>query len=246
MLRYIGCCGLLMLGCLVGVQLNAGAPIPPTEVAPFELIAAELEQRVQKLQDLLADAEKFEAQQEQIVRSAGVIACLSQAAIEHKQFSQAKFAAAALRDTAIELQQIEEHADGLPLLEQLKAAWTGKASGEHKAEHAWTGMISMYDLMEEMNDRNGGLSRSLRRSRGKLEEQLNASTNAILAIPMLADHADYTDEDNAAEWKQLSIDYQQAMTNLITAIREQKQDKIAAYYQAGNRACDKCHESFRD
>lgn len=235
-----------VLGLLAITSAKTGAPIPPTQVAPFELITADLEAKLNTLRELLADPEKFSDHEERIGRAGGVIACLAQAAIEHDDHAKAAYAAPALRDAGLQLRDAEDHAEALAAFQSAEQAWQGKATGEHAREHAWNELMGMYDLMEEMNDRNGGLSRTLRRSRGRIEEQLNASTNAILAIAMLADHEYVSDDDETREWEQLSREYQQAMTSLIKAIRDKDQAKIAEYYQAGNRACDKCHEAFRD
>lgn len=238
--------GIVLLGCWAWWGGETKAPIPPAQVAPLALITADLELKLKSLQEWLEKADQFEANQEKIVRAASVMACLAQAASEHEDHAQATYQAAALRDACIELREAESHEDSQTHLAAIQAAWAGKAQGEHARTHPWNELISMYDLMEEMNDRNGGLSRSLRRSRGRIEEQLNASTNAVLAIAMLVDHDYVADEDDARQWDKLSHEYQQAMTQLITAIGEKDQDKIAEYYKAGNRACDKCHEAFRD
>ncbi len=242
MLRFLLVTGLSLFSLF---HLPTSAPIPPTEVAPFALIATDIEAKLKKLKELLADAEKFDDQQELIVRAGSVMACLSQAAVEHGDYKTAKFAGPALRDAGLKFQDVSSHEEALAALQQAEQAWLGKSEGEHEAEHDWTELISMYDIMEEMNDRNGGISRSLRRSRGRIEEQTNASTNAILALAMLVDHNYLVEDEDQEQWDQLSKDYQQAMTSLIKAIGDKNQDQIAEFYKAGNRACDQCHEKFR-
>lgn len=237
---------LAVAGLFAASAVPTSAPVPPAEVAPMGLITLGLEEELERVEKLLAEADKYDDNEEQLMRAGGVIACLSQAAIEHADHEQAKYAAPALRDAGLELQSVGDHEEAVAVQETLKQAWEGKSEGEHEREHAWDELIGMYEMMEEMNDRNGGLSRSLRRSRGRESEQLNASTNAVLALAMMADHNYLIEEEDAKTWDQLSLDYQKAMTGLIGAIKEKDQDKIAEFYKAGNRACDTCHEQFRD
>ncbi len=223
----------------------AQAPISPTKVAPVELIVAGMEDKVETLEKLLADPEKYDDNEEFIVRAGGVLACFSQALIEHEGRSQTKIAAPTLRDAGLALQDYAGHEACVKELQTIKTAMKGEATGEHEDEHPWDELIGMYDMMEEMNDRNGGLSRSLLRTRGKVEEQLNASTNAILGLAMMADHS-YLEEDSQAEqWDKWAKDGQQAMTNLIGAIKEKDKAKIAEFYKISNHSCDQCHEVFR-
>ncbi|MCG6155116.1 hypothetical protein [Rubinisphaera margarita] len=223
----------------------AAAPIAPAKVVSVDLLVAGLEQKMETLGELLADPEKYDDNEEFVVRAGGVIAVLSQALIEHDESSKSKIAAPALRDIGLGLQDYVGHEEASDLYQQAQSAMKGEAEGEHEKDHPWDELIGMYEMMEEMNDRNGGLSRSLRRSRGKVEEQLNASTNAVLSIAMLADHSYLEDEDQAEQWDEWSKQCIEAMKGLTKAIEEKDQTKIAEFYKAANRACDQCHEVHR-
>lgn len=237
---------ILLVAVFAATSVQGKSPVPPSEVASIELITAELESQLEKLNSLLTDPKMFDDNQEKIVQAGAVIACVSQAAIEHADGKETTYAAPALRDAGIELQEVGDHEEAKALLLTAQAAWKGKSTGEHADEHPWDELAAMYPLMEEMNDRNGGLSRSLRKPRGRISEQLNASTNAILALATLADHNYLEDENQTKQWDGLSKDYLQAMIHLTKAIADKDRDEVAIHYQAGNRACDKCHEVFRD
>jgi len=237
---------MMLITILPTSSLYADSPVPPAEVAQIELISAELESQLEKLNGLLADPKTFENNQEKIVQAGAVIACLSQAAIEHSDRNKTTYAAPALRDAGIELQETEEFKAAHALLASAQAAWQGKSTGKHVEKHPWDELAQMTPLMEEMNERNGGLSRSLRKPRGRLKEKLNASTNALLGLAMLADHGFVEDAAQTKQWDQLSKDYLQAMILLTKAIADKDREKVAQHYKAGNRSCDKCHELFRD
>ncbi len=236
----------LFVAILVSSETRAGSPIPVEQVASMELITAELERQLERVGDLLEDPEEFDENQEDIAQAGGVIACVSQALIEHPDEKKPTCAGPALRDAGIELQEAADHKEALAVLEVARAAWKGESSGDHEKMHPWDELVDMYSMMEEMEDRNGGLSRSLRKPRGRLKEKLNASTNAILGLAMLADHNYVDEEDQEKEWDKLSLEYLEAMKKLVKAIGAKDRKEIEIYYKAGNHACDKCHETFRD
>lgn len=226
--------------------LQAESPIPVAQVATMELITAELESQLEKVNDLLEDPEEFDDNLEKIAQAGGVIACVSQALIEHPDRKESTCAGPALRDAGIELQEAADHKEAKAVLEVAQAAWKGKSTDVHDEIHPWDELVDMYSMMEEMEDRNGGLSRSLRKPRGRLKEKLNASTNAILGLAMLADHNYVDEEEQEKEWDKYSHEYLDAMKKLVKAIGAKDRKQIEIYYKAGNHACDKCHETFRD
>lgn len=234
-----------LLSCLCVGNVWAKAPYNPTKVVSVELIVAGLEEKLEFLGTILANPAQFDEQQEYVVRAGGVIACLAQALNEHEERGTVKIAGPALRDAALELQEQDDHAECLKLVQTMQSALKGESSGEHAQEHPWDELISMYDMMEEMNERNGGLSRSLRRPRGKIDEQLNASTNAVLSIAMLADHSYLDDDSQTKQWDDWSKQCLESMNSLVQAIKAQDKDKVAEAYQSANRACDQCHEQHR-
>ncbi len=227
-------------------SLQAESPIPVAEVATLELITAELESQLEKLGDLLKDPEEFDENQEKIAQSGGVIACVSQALVEHPDRKRSTCAGPALRDAGISLQEASEHKEAKEALALAQSAWKGESADTHEELHPWDELVDMYSMMEEMEHRNGGLSRSLRKPRGRLKEKLNASTNAILGLAMLADHNYVDEEEQEKVWDKLSHEYLDAMKKLTKAIGEKDRKQIEIYYKAGNHACDKCHETFRD
>ncbi len=237
---------ILLVPILIVSQLQAKSPIPVEQVATMELITAELESQLENVSDLLEDPEEFDENQEDIAQAGGVIACVSQALIEHPDRKKSSCAVPALRDAGIELQEAADHQEAKAVLEIAKAAWKGKSTGAHDEIHPWDELVDMYSMMEEMEDRNGGLSRSLRKPRGRLKEKLNASTNAILGLAMLADHNYVEEEEQEKEWDKYSLEYLEAMKKLVKAIGAKDRKQIETYYKAGNHACDKCHEAFRD
>ena len=236
----------LLVPIFFALQLQAGSPVPVEQVVTLELITAELESQLEKVGDLLEDPEEFDENQEKIAQAGGVIACVSQALVEHPDRKKSSCAAAALRDAGIELQEAADHKQAKTVLETAQAAWKGKSTGVHEEDHSWDELADLYSMMEEMEDRNGGLSRSLRKPRGRLKEKLNASTNAILGLATLADHNYVEDEQQEKEWDKYSLEYLEAMKKLVKAIGAKDRKQIEIHYKAGNHACDRCHEVFRD
>ena len=245
-MRQILSAFILLVPVFFASQLQAGSPVPVEQVVTLELITAELENQLEKVKDLLEDPEEFDEYQEKIAQAGGVIACVSQALVEHPDRKKSSCAAAALRDAGIELQEAADHKQAKAVLETAQAAWKGKTTGVHEKEHAWDELADLYSMMEEMEDRNGGLSRSLRKPRGRLKEKLNASTNAILGLATLADHNYVEDEQQEKKWDRYSLEYLEAMKKLVKAIGAKDRKQIEIHYKAGNRACDQCHEAFRD
>lgn len=237
---------ILLAPILFASPMQAESPIPVEQVATMELITAELESQLEKVGDLLEDPEEFDENQEDLAQAGGVIACVSQALVEHPDRKKSPCAGPALRDAGIELQEAADHKQAKAVLEAAQAAWKGKSTEVHEEAHPWDELADMYSMMEEMEDRNGGLSRSLRKPRGRLKEKLNASTNAILGLAMLADHNYVEDEQQEKEWDKYSLEYLEAMKKLVKAIGAKDRKQIEIYYKAGNHACDQCHEAFRD
>ena len=104
----------------------------------------------------------------------------------------------------------------------------------------------MHSMMEEINGRNSKIRRLVRRTKGTVEEQQHAATTAVLALAMAEDTHEVKDKTKIPDWKKMSFDYQKAMTEVSKAVKEKDKTKIQENFLAGNKACDDCHEVFRD
>ena len=227
----------------------AKSPIEIATVSSIEELAGEVDSKVKEIEELVATG-KFEDKDKVAIRqAAGVLACLGQAIQEHSGNQATKIQGAALRDHAFTIVKacksgtLDDVKKNWP---EVKTAIAGACKDEHKPEHEWNKLISMHDMMEEVNGRNSKLRRLLKRNKGTLEEQQHAATLAILAVAMAVDTHEVKDKTKIPEWEKMSFDYQKAMSELSLAIKAQDKTKMEAAFNAGNKACDLCHEVFRE
>lgn len=225
----------------------AASPVDTTAIAPVADLKAEAAAKITALEGLVADAAKFEeSKKSQIPQAAGVLACMAQAIVEHKDRDAAKVAAADLRDAALVLTKIadKDHAQATQALAAAKAAFEGKSDGKAVAEYEWKKLINLHRMMEEINGRNGKIRLAIRRPKDPEAESLHATTLAVLAVAMKADTHEVKDPAQIPKWEGFAEDYRKKMIELAAAMK--KKDKAAGdIFKAAQKSCAECHAVFR-
>lgn len=226
-------------------QVQAKSPIPVETVGLTEEFAAEIDHQMTLFAGFLAKAKQFDEKLEYVTRAGGVIACCAQALVEHPDEKANANKHAAVRDAAIAVQEVGSHEEATAAVEALKSTLAGNVEGEHELEYSWDSLISMYDMMEEINERNYPLKRAIRRPKGTLEERRTPVAIAILTVAMYEDTS-YCSDEQIGPWQKMSKEYQEAMTELSKAIAAKDKAKAAELYLKGNETCNKCHLEIRD
>ncbi len=238
---------LLSLVALCAVRLvNAGAPVDTAMVAPIDDLKAEASAKIAALDDLLKDADKFaEAKKRSIPQAAGVLACVAQAIVEHKEREKAGVSAADLRDAALAIIKSGSHEDATKALVSAKQAFEGKGDGKASAEHEWNKLINLHRLMEEINSRNSKIRAALRRPKDPQAESVHASTLAVLALAIHADTHEVKDKAQIPQWQGFATDYQKNMTGLAAAIKAKDKERSSELFKVATTSCNDCHKQFR-
>lgn len=244
MRRFYCYSALLVLGTTCLLPLYAKAPAELKEVAPVDELAAEAQEGLKQLEQLLATEQAYEeAKDGKLPQTAGVVAVLAQAIAEHPGGSQVKLPAslAVVRNAAIDVWKATSYADAQSAYARIGEGKAGDAS----AEHEWNKLIRLGRLMEEVNLRSTKLRRSLRRSRDPKEDARNASVLAVLGLPMYADTHEVKNEAQIPDWQQHAREYQQAMTETAAGFRDNDLEKARTAFEKANMACHACHEKFQ-
>lgn len=238
---------LLSLVALCTLRLaNAGAPVDTATVAPIDDLKAEASAKIALLGDLLKDADKFaEAKKRSIPQAAGVLACVAQAIVEHKEREKAGVSAANLRDAALAVIKSGSHDDAMKALTSAKQALEGKGDGKAAAEYEWNKLINLHRLMEELNSRNSKIRTALRRPKDPQAESLHATTLAVLALAIHADTHEVKDKSQIPQWQGYAANYQKNMTDLAAAIKAKDKERSSELFKAATTSCNDCHKQFR-
>lgn len=250
MTRRILACAALLVTVAALYPVYAKAPAELFEPAKVEILAAEAEAQSAKLGELLATKENYEAlaadvlKRRQVPQVGGIVAIVAQTLAEHPQKEKTKINPTALRAAGLAVQKAGSYEEAQLAHEQVKAALAGMGeAGE--IEHDWTKLTDLYNMMEEVNLRSAQLGRSLRRPRDIEETIRDATLLALLAVVMEHDTHTVVDESKIPQWKKYSVTYRDSMIKVADSLRAEDPAAARAAYFAGVRACDFCHEDFR-
>ena len=226
----------------------SAAPQKIVEIATVDDLVAEINSKVDFLNQQLVNADSFAKAQEkkEINQAAGVIACMAQAIVEHPDAAKANFKAADLRDAAVALRPAKSFDEAAKLVVALKEAHSGKSAGTAKPDAEWNKLTGMGRMMEEINSRSSTIRRGLRRLQKPEETARDCTTLAVLALAMEIDTHEVHDKDQLPLWKELSVKYRTEMTAMAKAVRTKDITKATEHFTAANEACNKCHEQIRD
>lgn len=235
----------LILGLGVMIPLFAEAP-EELKKFPVADLTAEANAQIEALGTLTESAASYKEKQDDIRRTASLVAVLGQAMAEHPEGKSQKLSPLALRDAAMILSGSEEHQAALDALKTLKAAANGETPQAAPETVAWADLIDMPDMMHIINTRNAQVIKAARRSRDPEGDSREALTIAILTIAMSAQAEDYlSKEEDVKAWKQYAADFQAGMTDLAAAIKAQDKANVQKHLAAATKACNDCHAQFR-
>lgn len=188
----------------------------------------------------------------ELPRAAGLLAVIGQALAEHDSKPTAAQSAdrppihgPTLRDAALKLAASKSQAQALATVPALQAAVSGRSTRSGVRRRAWTGLISLHHLMEELNSRNSRLRRAVRRSRDPELDSRNAATMSLLGLVVLADTHEVKQKAELSMWKQYSIDFQVNAAAAARALRAGDKTKVKPLYLKAAKACADCHSDFR-
>ncbi len=225
----------------------AGAPANVSEAVGAKELAAAAKTKAEDLGKALADETSHGRAMENkiIAKDGGVIACLAQALVEHKDGGASGINATGLRDAAIVLSKTKKLEDAKAALGKVNEALAGKGEKGEK-DHPWNKLVNMHRMMEEFEFQGGKLRRVLKRPRRLENYSENAAVLVVLGLAMEADTHEVKNEAMLPQWKTWSKEYHQAMSGLNTAIKAGDGAKAKSIFDASNKTCDACHEVFRD
>lgn len=229
------------------VPVDGAAPAKVSEIVDAKHLAAEAKAKATKLASSVESEANFKRALEYktIATDAGVIACLAQALVEHKDGKESGIAAASLRDAALKLSKARKLDDAKAGVAAVEAALKGKDSGADK-EAGWNKLINMHRMMEEMEYREGRLRRTLRRPRTLPRDSSHATVLTVLALAMEADTHEVKNEADLPKWKEWSQSYRNNAAKLAAAMKANKADEAKSLFAASSKTCTECHDKFRD
>lgn len=247
MTRVLVC---LTLFSLTTATVSADIPAAPANVSEAvgvkELVAA-VQTKVKALSKSVADEASFARARESktVAKDGGVIACLAQAIVEHKDGKSTGINATGLRDAAIVLSKARKLEAATAALKNVNEAIAGNgAKGEKK--HGWNKLINMHRMMEEFEFQGGKLRRVLNKPRRLERSSENAAVLVVLGLAMEADTHEVKDKTKLPQWKSWSKEYHQAMSAMNVAIKAGDAAKAKTIFDTTTGRCDICHEVFRD
>lgn len=229
------------------LPLWARAPAPIDSIAPIDDLLLEVNGKIKQLDELLASADTFGEQNDgEVWQAFSVLSVIGQAIAEHPQQDAAKFSGPALREAAKKYTKETPYEEAKAILAAVKEAQSGGGAKDAPVEHDWNKLTRMHPMMEEINGRNAKLLAAIRRPRGRPEETAHATTIAILSLAMYADTHEVKDPASVPEWEQLATEYRQQILDARAALKAKDATKARMHFDAATKACDVCHEKFRD
>ena len=225
----------------------AGAPADVSKAVGAEELATAARTKAEDLGKAVASEAAYGRAMENkiIAKDGGVIACLAQALVEHKDGDASGINATGLRDAAILLSRTKKLADATAALKNVNEALAGKGEKGEK-DHPWNKLVNMHRMMEEFEYQGGKLRRVLKRPRRLENYAENAAVLVVLGLAMEADTHEVKDKTRLPQWTKWSKEYHQAMSGLNTAIKAGDGAKARSIFDAANESCETCHEVFRD
>jgi hypothetical protein len=225
----------------------AGAPADVSKAVGARELAAAAKTKADDLGKAVADDASFGRAMEAktVAKDGGVIACLAQALVEHKDGEATGINATGLRDAAIVLSKTKKLADATAALKLVSEALAGEGVKGEK-DHPWNKLVNMHRMMEEFEFQGGKLRRVLKRPRRLENYSENAAILVVLGLAMEADTHEVKDKSKLPQWTTWSKEYHQAMSGLNTAIKAGDGAKAKSIFDQAYDNCETCHEVFRD
>lgn len=242
---------LLVPVCLLALSLSVLIPVfaeTPQELktVPVQDLVAEANSQIEEVRMWTASGETFKEKQDDIRRTAGVLAVLGQAIKEHPEGETQKLSGRGVRDAALELAESKGQQEAAEAVKKMQVAQKGLPNVKGSAAK-WKDLIGMDDLMHVVNTRNAKIRRSARRSRDPEGDSQNALTIAMLSLPMAEQGEDYLSEEAEIKaWKKFAHDYGKGMTDLAAAFKAKDKAAIQKHLEFATKACNDCHAQFRD
>ncbi|MCA9068954.1 MAG: hypothetical protein KDA84_08530, partial [Planctomycetaceae bacterium] len=181
--------------------LCAGILIPVFAEAPENLkqvpvkdLITEANQQIEDVKMWTASGDTYKEKEDDIRRTAGVLAVLGQAIQDHPEAKSQKISGMGLRDAALKLAKSKGPTDSVNAMKDIQAAQEG-IPNMRKTFTARKDLIGMDDLMHVVNTLNAKLRRSARRSRDPEADSRNALVIAMLSRTMAEQGEDYLSEE---------------------------------------------------
>ena len=188
----------------------------------------------------------------ELPRAAGLLAVIGQAVAEHDAKRPAKTSdtgkpihGPTLRVSALKLAASKSRSEALAAIPALQAAVDGQAAPNGTRRKAWTGLISLDHIMEELNSRNSRLRRAVRRSRDPKRDARNAATMALLGVVVAADTHEVKQKAQLPAWKKYALQFQVNASATAAALRKGDAASVKTRYLKAAKACAACHSDFR-
>ena len=237
--------------CLLPMLSLIGSPKPEAikKVVSAKKVEAAIARHLRTLGEYLSAEKNFDDNltRDKIKAKAGAIAVLAQAGLDHPDSNQEKMSAAYVREAAQKIAEAEDYDAAKTAFEEVKAAVGGKPlMNEVSRKEDWYELVSMENLMEELNYLQGDLKRTVRRSRDPEGDALDATTAALLSLTLQA-NLDYAfDEEEEQEWTKYAQQMQAEYQAIAEAILAKDTDAAREHHKLAAESCTACHDKFRE
>jgi len=247
MKRVLLCLTLFAVAASAATISVAGAPADVSKAVGAEELATAARTKAEDLGKVVASEAAYSRAMENkiIAKDGGVIACLAQALVEHKDGDASGINATGLREAAILLSRTKKLVDTTAALKDVNEALAGKGAKGEK-DHPWNKLVNMHRMMEEFEYQGVKLRRVLKRPRRLENYSENAAVLVVLGLAMEADTHEVKDKAKLPQWTKWSKEYHQAMSGLNMAIKAGDGAKARSIFDTANESCETCHEVFRD
>lgn len=219
----------------------------PSKYVPAGDLVAQLHILVDRMHSDLASADEYEsAQKQRVERDANTVAVAALVLAKHDQTSEVKKGAKAVIDAALGVaESAGEFTAANKALGRLDQALQSGA----QADVTWHSVGDIQQLMLQVPKLNTSLRRSVNGRRfAKSREKAAGLAAALAAIAQVSalDDTYCSDEADEAKWVKYCVEMRDAAGGVNAAIHRGDQDGAKSMLKTMMRACDECHEHFRE
>jgi hypothetical protein len=225
-----------------------GIDSKPSSYAPAKDLVAQADEFMKGIEkDLASEAEYGEDQRDRVVKNANTLAVIALVLSNHDDVVSLRAPGAQVIKASLDVaESAGDYSKAKSAFGELKSVM--KMTGD-KVPMKWESVGDIGELMLQVPILNTSLRRAVLGRRFAASRDKSAALTATLAAVAqisIYDETYCSDEDEQKEWVELFILMRDAAGQCNRAVREGDQDKAKHWLKEMTRACDDCHEKFRD
>jgi hypothetical protein len=227
---------------------SEGIDSKPSNYAPAKDLVAQVDDFMNRIEkDLASEAEYGEDQQDRVVKNGNTLAVIALVLSNHDDEVSLRAPGAKVIDTSLRLaESASDYSKAKSAFGELQAVL--KSNGD-KVPMKWKSVGDIGELMLQVPILNTSLRRAVLGRRFESTRDKSAALTATLAAVAqisIYDDTYCSDDDEQKEWVELFILMRDAAGQCNLAVREGDQDKAKHWLKEMTRACDDCHDKFRE